>query len=86
MKYIDKKQSDGNGDDIDQKALVDVEDVILMGRSIGTGPALHLAAYSCYTLERKPCALILVSAFEDLSALVSDMIGKVAGYIVKNRF
>ena len=57
-----------------------------MGRSIGTGPALHLAAYSCYTLGRTPCSLVLVSGFEDLSALISDMIGKVAGFIVKNRF
>ena len=57
-----------------------------MGRSIGSGPALHLAAYSCYTLERKPSCLVVVSGFEDLSTLISDMVGKVAGYIVRNRF
>ena len=57
-----------------------------MGRSLGSGPAVHLAAYSCNTLERKPGALILVSAFEDISSLVTAMMGKVAGFMVRNRF
>lgn len=88
FKYIDKKQhrEHNNNPSSDQKALVEIEDVILMGRSIGSGPALHLAAYSCFILERKPSALILVSAFKDISKLVADMVGSVAGFIVRNRF
>ena len=46
--------------------LFEVENVILMGRSLGTGPASELASYACEILNRKPKALILVSAFESI--------------------
>ena len=45
------------------KPLFEVEDVILVGRSLGTGPAVELAAYACDALDRKPAAVILMSAF-----------------------
>ena len=42
VKYIDYKADEN-------KALIENENVIIMGRSIGTGPAIYLAAYSCFT-------------------------------------
>lgn len=50
----------------ESRALFNVEDIILLGRSIGTGIAAELAAYACESLGRKPAALVLVSAFESL--------------------
>ena len=44
---INEKYIDHNADE--NEALVEIEDVIVMGRSIGTGPAIYLAAYSCHT-------------------------------------
>lgn len=37
-------------------------------------------------LERKPAALVLVSAFKSLSYLVESMFGKVASYFLSDRF
>ena len=48
---------------LDTKPLFEVENIILVGRSLGSGPALELAAYACQALGRKPAALILISAF-----------------------
>ena len=66
--------------------LFAVEDCILVGRSLGTGPAAELAAYTCEALGRKPAALVLISAFQSLSQLVRSLFGKVAGFFIRDRF
>lgn len=54
--------------------------LVIMGRSIGTGPATEMA--SIY----HPSALILVSAFTSLRDIIYDQIGRGVSYLVKDRF
>eukprot|EP01017_Pseudomicrothorax_dubius_P026463 TRINITY_DN2953_c0_g1_i3.p1 TRINITY_DN2953_c0_g1~~TRINITY_DN2953_c0_g1_i3.p1 ORF type:complete len:390 (+),score=31.41 TRINITY_DN2953_c0_g1_i3:174-1343(+) len=56
------------------------EDVILLGRSIGSGPATYLAS-------RNPAAaLILVSAFTSVRSVAKNLFGSLAQIFVKERF
>ena len=57
-----------------------VEDVIIAGRSIGSGPACHLAS------RHRPCALLLISAFTSVRGAVKDMFGRLSQFLVKERF
>lgn len=53
--------------------------IILMGRSLGTGPASYLAS------QHKVGALILISGFTSIRGVVSDLAG-VLKFLVKERF
>jgi abhydrolase domain-containing protein 17 len=55
------------------------KDIFVFGRSIGTGPATHLARY------RKLGCLMLMSAYTSIKAVVKN-IGKGLSYLVKQRF
>ena len=55
-------------------------DIILFGRSLGTGPATELAAYV------KPCALMLMSAYLSIRQLVRNIAGSLASFLVYERF
>ena len=55
-------------------------DTILFGRSIGSGPASWIAA------NRNPGALLLMSAYTSIRAVVRNVAGRVAQYLVKERF
>ena len=59
---------------------VDQDDLFVMGRSIGTGPASYLASKCDLAL------LVLMSGFVSLRAVVRDMAGKIFQYVVKDRF
>lgn len=59
---------------------IDQKDIILFGRSIGTGPATELAAYV------QPCALLLMTAYLSIRSVVSNVAGKLAGYLIYERF
>ena len=59
---------------------ISTSNIIIMGRSIGTGPATEMA--SLY----QPSALILISAFTSLRDIVKDQIGKGVSYLIKDRF
>ncbi len=54
--------------------------VLLMGRSIGTGPACYLAS------KHSVAGLILVSSFTGIKSVVKDYMGSVLQYLVKERF
>lgn len=54
--------------------------IIIMGRSIGTGPAIHLA--SC----REAAALITISPFTSLKDAAQALLGSVAKFLIKDRF
>ena len=56
------------------------KNIIIMGRSIGTGPAAVMA--SLYN----PAALILISAFTTFREVVANQIGESLAYLVKDRF
>lgn len=56
------------------------KDIILFGRSIGTGPACLLGA------KMQPGALLLMSAYTSIRAVVKSVAGRMAQYFVKERF
>jgi abhydrolase domain-containing protein 17 len=58
----------------------DSKDVILFGRSMGSGPSTLLAANS------KPASLILLSPYTSLKNAVKSLFGSVASALVKERF
>ncbi len=55
-------------------------DVVLFGRSIGSGPACYLAA------KHHPHSLVLMSAFTSLRAVVKTYVGSLLQYLVAERF
>ena len=59
---------------------MDEKDIILFGRSIGTGAACHLASI------HNPGCLILVSAFVSIRAVAKKYVGPVGQYLIKERF
>ena len=56
------------------------KNIVIFGRSIGSGPATHVAAH------RSPGALVLMSAFTSLRAVVRDLVGSVLQYLIRDRF
>lgn len=56
------------------------KNILLFGRSIGSGPATHLA--SC----RNVGGLILMSPYTSLKAVVGDYAGKIAKMLISQRF
>jgi fermentation-respiration switch protein FrsA (DUF1100 family) len=62
------------------EAGIPQENIMLFGRSIGSGPATHLAA------KKDPSALILMSAYTSIRAVVRDYFGKIAQYLIAERF
>ena len=54
--------------------------IIVMGRSIGSGAATHVAA------KFKPGAFVLVSAFTSIKAVASNLFGFLAKIIIQERF
>jgi hypothetical protein len=55
-------------------------DIIIFGRSIGSGPAVYLAS------RMNPCALLLMSAYTSIRSVVKNIAGRVIQYLVKDRF
>jgi len=55
-------------------------DIILFGRSLGSGPAIELAAHV------NPAALLLMTAYISIREVVASLAGRMASYMVKERF
>lgn len=55
-------------------------DILVFGRSIGSGPATYLAS------KRKVGALVLMSAFTSIRSAVKDIAGPLAQFFIKERF
>ena len=56
------------------------KDILVFGRSIGTGPATYLARH------HEVGCLLLMSAYTSIKAVVRHLAGRLAGMIVKERF
>jgi len=56
------------------------KNIIIFGRSIGTGPAVYLAS------KKNPTAMILVSPFTSLRGVVKGLAGDALKFLVKERF
>jgi fermentation-respiration switch protein FrsA (DUF1100 family) len=78
-----------NSETIQQDALIvydylisqgiDEKDIVICGRSIGSGPSIYLAS------NRKPGGLILISPFKSIQEVVKSIIG-VFKFLVSERF
>jgi len=62
------------------KLSIHPKDIIVFGRSMGSGPASYLAS------RKNVGALVLMSAFTSIRAVVRDLAGKWAQYLIKERF
>lgn len=62
------------------KINIHPRNIILFGRSIGSGPATWLAS------RKNIGALVLMSAFTSIRAVVQHLVGKWAQYFIKERF
>ena len=58
----------------------DMQNIMVMGRSIGSGPALHIA--SLYAVG----GLVLLSPFLSICEVVHDLYGILASGLLKQRF
>ena len=54
--------------------------IIVFGRSIGSGPATWLAA------KKSPGCLLLLSAFSTLQSVVRDFVGAAMSKVIRERF
>jgi abhydrolase domain-containing protein 17 len=63
-----------------QSTGIDPSDIIVFGRSIGSGPACYLAAHT------RPAAMLLMSAYTSIRDAVKYIVGTYAQYLVKERF
>ena len=59
---------------------VDPREIIVFGRSIGSGPASHLAS------KKTIGALVLMSAFTSIKSATKDIAGTWAKFLIKERF
>lgn len=57
-----------------------INDIIVLGRSIGTGPACYLAS------KHNIGALALISPYTSIRGIVKNMFGSLSQYIIKERF
>ena len=67
-------------DFLTKEIAVNSGNIILFGRSIGSGPSTHLAA------NRQPGMLILMSPYTSIRDVVRSIAGKWAQYLVAERF
>ena len=51
-----------------------------MGKSLGSGPACHLASH------RNPSCLILLTPYTSIAECARDLIGSLSIYLIKDRF
>ena len=58
----------------------DPKDIMLFGRSLGSGPACELAAM------KDPGVLVLMSAFTSIRGVVKSIGGKLSTFMVSERF
>ena len=59
---------------------VKAKNIIIFGRSIGSGPAAHLAA------QRRVGGLVLMSAYTSIKDVAKNIAGSLAQYLVADRF
>jgi len=53
---------------------------MVVGRSIGTGPATYLSKY------RKVGVVVLISPFSSIRNIAKNIVGSFLGFLVKDRF
>lgn len=74
------KDAEAVYDYLTNKLSIEHKNILVCGRSIGSGPATYLCS------QREVGALILVSGFTSIRAVVKDFAGSWAQYLIKQRF
>jgi hypothetical protein len=59
---------------------------LILGRSIGSGPAIHASSKFSLIGKRHLAGLVLVSPFLSICELIKDKYGYIASMLVKERF
>lgn len=59
---------------------IEEKNIIIFGRSMGSGPATHVAS------KRNPACLLLMSAFKSIRAIAQDQAGSILQYLIQDRF
>ena len=59
---------------------VEEKNIIVFGRSMGSGPASHVAS------KRNPGALLLMSSFKSIRHIAQDQAGNLLSYLIQDRF
>ena len=55
---------------------IEEKDILIFGRSMGSGPATHLSSV------RDPGALLLMSSFKSIRSIAEDQAGKLLKYLI----
>lgn len=63
-----------------EELRVSASDIVLVGRSLGSGPAVHLAS------EHEVFGMVLVSAFTSIADVATDKFSPLLSWIVRQRF
>ena len=67
-------------DYLNQVLGIEEKNIIIFGRSMGSGPATHISSV------RKPGALLLMSSFKSIRSIAEDQAGHVLKYLIQDRF
>ena len=67
-------------DFLNQVLGIDQENIIIFGRSMGSGPATHISSV------RDPGALLLMSSFKSIRSVAQDQAGNMLKYLIQDRF
>lgn len=59
---------------------IEEKDIILFGRSMGTGTVTHVAS------KRKPGCVLVMSAYKSIRAIAHDQAGSFLKYLIQDRF
>ena len=59
---------------------IDSENIYVIGRSIGTSPALYVSS------KRKPAGLVLMSPFTSVRAVAQNLVGNMLKFLISERF
>ena len=59
---------------------IEEKNIIIFGRSMGSGPATHVAS------KRNPACLLLMSAFKSIRSIAQDQAGSILQYLIQDRF
>ena len=55
---------------------IEEKNIMVFGRSMGTGPATHIASV------RNPCCLMLMSSFKSIRSIAEDQAGRLLKYLI----
>jgi hypothetical protein len=50
---------------------VEPKDIMILGRSIGSGPSIHLANWAT-KMGKQPGGIVIISPFKNIKSVVSD--------------